>query len=213
MLNSDTVAVFDVDRTLLDTNLFRLFLRFCVGSRRLPWLRVAGVIWALLMSLALRRKEGLRRAMYRCVRGMSRDEVAVAWAEQFLSVADAHILDSTRTALREHVRAGRHVVLLTNNLDFLVRPLQAAVGAHDAICLQTDVDESGCLVSPPPGLRLTIQKADAIRALACDRSWDLSESYGYGDSEEDHEFLGLVGYAFKVARDGTLRELRVDQPT
>jgi phosphoserine phosphatase len=56
-----------------------------------------------------------------------------------------------------------------------------------------------------------IEKAVAVRALAADRGYDLTNSYAYSDSATDVPMLEAVGHPFAVNADRALRKVAAER--
>jgi HAD superfamily hydrolase (TIGR01490 family) len=201
------VAVFDMDGTLLSSNVVETYLWMRLqeldGAERLGELgRIAARLPALVRAERTERSAFLR-SMYR--------EYAGARLADLERIADDvlsdHVLarvspDATRR-IREHRRAGHRTVLLTGAIRPLTRPL-APLFDHVAAA-DLSVDDrgvcSGFLESPP---LVGESRAAWLRHWAAENRIELGASFAYADSHSDLPLLEAVGHPVVVRPDVTL---------
>ncbi|MGN6273929.1 MAG: HAD-IB family hydrolase [Protaetiibacter sp.] len=215
---SDVVAVFDLEGTVVDTNLVEQYL----------WVRSSGFGWAawpasvasILAKLpaylrAERRDRGeFIRTFLRRYAGMS-----AARLERIVDGGYAdRMLGHTATAALEraaaHRAAGHRTVLVTGSIGTLTAPVASAF--DEVIASEMHVKDgqlTGYLARPPI---VDEARANWLRQYAERGGYDLSASYGYGDSHADLVWLELVGHPHAVnpdsrlAREAGRRRWRID---
>jgi putative phosphoserine phosphatase/1-acylglycerol-3-phosphate O-acyltransferase len=92
-----------------------------------------------------------------------------------------------------HRRKGHRLVLASSATRYQVAPLAAELLIDEIICTEVEVVNgvfTGKLASP---VRWGEGKAQAVRELAQERGIDLRRSFGYGNGDEDVQFLEAVG--------------------
>ena len=204
------VAVFDMDGTLLPSNVVESYLWL-----RLPELgpsartrEVADVARALPRWLLTERRDrsAFLRSVYRRYEG--------ADYEQLMRVVDEHVTDivlsrlsaAAARAVREHRAAGHHTLLITGAITPLTRPIAPLfdeVVAAD-LAIGSDGRCTGFLTKPP---LVGESRAAWLRHRASGENWDLSASYAYADSASDLPLLRAVGHPVAVDPDITLSRL------
>lgn len=170
------------------------------GSRftRLAGLGMALPVWAADPGLG-------RRLSWAALRGMSEDRLHVLGEEYALTHLDAIRpvgRDLFERAKREHDR----VVLVSDNLDVVVRHVAEQLGADDLICNRMELRggrATGRLVDPVVGSL----SGTELRAYAAEHGLDLARCCGYGAASEDAVLLSAVGLPCAVAPDRALRRL------
>jgi HAD superfamily hydrolase (TIGR01490 family) len=215
---SDVVAVFDLEGTVVDTNLVEQYL----------WVRSSGFGWAawpasvasILAKLpaylrAERRDRGeFIRTFLRRYSGMS-----AARLERIVDGGYAdRMLGHTATAALEraaaHRAAGHRTVLVTGSIGTLTAPVASAF--DEVIASEMHVKDgqlTGYLARPPI---VDEARANWLRQYAERGGYDLAASYGYGDSHADLVWLELVGHPHAVnpdsrlAREAGRRRWRID---
>jgi HAD superfamily hydrolase (TIGR01490 family) len=215
---TDVVAVFDLEGTVVDTNLVEQYL----------WVRSSGFGWAawpasvasILAQLPgylraerrdrgefirtfLRRYEGMPAArLERIVRGGYADTMLRHTATAALERAAAHRA------------AGHRTVLVTGSIGTLTAPVASAF--DEVVASEMHVKDgqlTGYLARPP---LVDEARANWLRQYAERGGYDLSASYGYGDSHADLVWLELVGHPHAVnpdsrlAREAGRRRWRID---
>lgn len=114
----------------------------------------------------------------------------------------AHLLTDALAKVAEHRAAGHHTVLVTGGVDLLANVVASqfdevvASGLHDLDGVLT-----GYLAAPPV---VGEARAAWLRGYAKANDFDLSRSYGYGDSQADTSWLRLLGNPVAVNPDQRL---------
>jgi HAD superfamily hydrolase (TIGR01490 family) len=201
---NDVVAVFDMDGTLLASNVVESYLwlrlpELAGGARTREVVDVARALPRWLLT-ERRDRGAFLRSVYRRYEGAS--------YEQLLRVVDEHVNDivlgrlsaAAARAVREHRAAGHHTVLVTGAITPLTRPVaplfdeviaaDLAIG-HDGRC-------TGFLLAPP---LVGESRAAWLRHRAAEEGWDLTASYAYADSASDLPLLRAVGNPVAVDPD------------
>jgi fatty acyl-CoA reductase len=203
---SDVVAVFDLEGTVVDSNIVEQYLWVrSAGFRKAAW---AGEFLSLLGSLptylsAERRDRGeFIRVFLRRYAGMpvSRLERVVkgGYGETLLR----HTMPAAIEKIKEHRAAGHRTVLVTGSIGTLVEPL---AGLFDEVVASTMHERDGVLtgfLARPP--LVDEARAAWLRQYADTHGIDLSQSYGYGDSHADLVWLELLGNPNAVNPDTNL---------
>ena len=204
------VAVFDMDGTLLPSNVVEsyLWLRLPELSGTARSREVADVARALPRWLLTERRDrgAFLRSVYRRYEG--------ADYEQLLRIVDDHVTDimlnrlsaSATRAVREHRAAGHHTVLITGAIRPLTRPVAPLfdeVIAAD-LAVGTDGRCTGFLAQPP---LVGESRAAWLRHRGAGDGWDLAASYAYADSASDLPLLRAVGHPVAVDPDVALSRI------
>lgn len=143
------------------------------------------------------------------LRGTSEDRLVVL-GEEFYETYLRHDLRPVALDLvaKAHA-AGRRVVLVSDNLDVVVRPLAEQLGATDVLSNRLELRNgrtTGRLVDPV----ITRLGGQRLRAFAAERNIDLSGSCAYGASEADTTLLSAIGLPCAIHPDRALRRVARD---
>ena len=203
----DVLAVFDVDGTLVETNVVEYY--FWMRLRDQPpreWPRfLARMASRAPRWLALERnsRAEFQRAFYREYEGLDAEEMRHLGREALDAVTLRRLYPDGVRRIREHKRAGHRVLLLTGAMDVVVEPLAELleVEVDCAHLLQEDGRLTGDLVSPPPAGEA---RSAALERYAAVRELDLSASFAYADAISDLPMLELVGTPVAVNPDPRL---------
>jgi fatty acyl-CoA reductase len=200
------LAVFDMEGTLLDSNVIETYL----------WLRLAELSpdeWpAQLASVARglpsylgaeRRDRGeFLRKFYRRYRGASVEGVRRLMHEQVGELMLQRVSAPAIRRIREHRAAGHHTVLITGALQWFTEPLAPLFDHVEATTLaEADGRFTGDLRIPP---LVGEARAAWLRSFAGAAGADLSRSYAYADSHSDLPLLLTVGNPVAVNPDVSL---------
>jgi len=207
---SDVLAVFDVDGTLVETNVVEYFL----------WMRLRAQPledWPAFMAEMLREaprwlylerrsRAEFQRSFYRQYDGLDYEVMRRLGREALNAVTLRRVYPEGMRRIREHKRAGHHVLLLTGALDVVVEPLAELleVEVDCAHLLEKDGRMTGDLQSPPPAGEA---RATLLEEYASSHGLVLSESFAYADSLSDLGMLELVSTPVVVNPDARLSQV------
>jgi fatty acyl-CoA reductase len=207
---SDVLAVFDVDGTLVETNVVEYFL----------WMRLRAQPideWPAFMAQMLREaprwlylerrsRAEFQRSFYREYDGLDYEVMKQLGRVALDAVTLRRIYPEGMRRIREHKRAGHRVLLLTGALDVVVEPLAELLDV-EVDCAHLLVKEgrlTGDLQSPPPAGEA---RATLLEEYAARNGIVLSESFAYADSLSDLGMLELVGTPVAVNPDARLSQV------
>ena len=204
-----TAAFFDLDKTIIAKSSTMAFSKpFQAGgliSRRAV-LRSAYAQFVYVVGGADHdQMEKMRQFMSQLCAGWDVATVREIVAETLHNVVDPLVYDEAVSLIEEHKLAGRDVVIVSTSGSEVVEPIGEMLGADHVIATRMKV-EDGAYTGEIEYYAYAEEKANAIRALADQLGYDLSESYGYSDSVTDVPMLEAVGYAHAVNPDRELRK-------
>lgn len=203
---SRVAAFFDVDRTLVDCNTGRLFLKELRRRGEISFLKALRALgWMAKYHLSLIDLQVIAANVAQQMRGRSESE----FAEQCQRWVEKEVLPRvTPGALRqiEHHRAEGHILaVLSSSPTYVTRPLAKMLGIDQVLSTTFEVagDQfTGNLVGPAcvgPG------KIHWAESLGTSHGVDLGKSWFYTDSYTDLPMLERVGNRVVVNPDPRLR--------
>jgi HAD superfamily hydrolase (TIGR01490 family) len=207
---ADVLAVFDVDGTLVETNVVEYFLWMRLRAQPLEdW---PGFMAQMLreaprwLYLERRSRAEFQRSFYREYDGLDYEVMKRLGREALDAVTLRRIYPEGMRRIREHKRAGHRVLLLTGALDVVVEPLAELldVEVDCAHLLMKDGRLTGDLQSPPPAGEA---RGMLLEEYAGRNGIVLSESFAYADSLSDLGMLELVGTPVAVNPDARLSQV------
>jgi fatty acyl-CoA reductase len=207
---SDVLAVFDVDGTLVETNVVEYFLYMRLRAQPVSE-------WPAFMAQMLREaprwlylerrsRAEFQRSFYREYDGLDYEVMKGLGREALDAVTLRRIYPEGMRRIREHKRAGHRVLLLTGALDVVVEPLAELLDV-EVDCAHLLVKEgrlTGDLQAPPPAGEA---RATLLEEYAARNGIVLSESFAYADSLSDLGMLELVGTPVAVNPDARLSQV------
>ncbi len=132
------LALFDLDGTITRGDTYRGFVLGLLARRPARWPRavllalpIAGYLLRLVDRGTL--KGSILRLLFG---GMSRADIAGFAARYAASVLSTNVFAEALAALRGHLAAGDHVVVLSASPDLYVPEIGHLLGAHETICTQ-----------------------------------------------------------------------------
>jgi fatty acyl-CoA reductase len=200
------LAVFDMEGTLIDSNVIEsyLWLRLAELPREDWMAEVASVARRLPKYLSAERRdrgEFLRR-VYRRYEGASVEGMRRLVDQDVSELLLRRTSPAAVRRIREHRAAGHRTVLITGALDVFVRPLEPLFDEIVATKVATDDGHyTGYLEKPP---LVGEARAAWLRSYAERTNADLKRSYAYADSHSDLPLLRAVGNPVAVNPDVAL---------
>jgi len=211
MRASQTAAFFDVDGTIVEGNVVRYYayLRTCKMTKlqKALWvtLFLPKVPYYMLLDAFSRRR--FSQAFYRNYTNLSPTQLDGLAQDHFRALMQPRIYPGSLEQLRKHQDRNDLIVLVTNSLETLVKPLADQVQASAMIAARL-CQKEGLFTGELEGGPLTDRsKAEAIVSFSKEHQLDLSSCYAYADSLDDIPMLEAAGYARVVNPGRRLRKI------
>ena len=202
-VRGDVVAIFDLEGTVLESNLVKQYLQ--LWSNTVPRKRFAHDLANFAFSLrkywkAERRDRGeFIRTFMRRYEGFKVAEIKREVSGPFGKAMMRRALPEALQRVLDHRAAGHRTILVTGTIDLMVEPF---VPYFDEVVAgrmhERDGVLTGFLADPP---LVDEARAAWLRHYAQQNGFDLSQSYGYGDSHADLVWLQLLGNPSAVNPD------------
>lgn len=199
------LALFDLDRTLLDCNSGRLWM---MAEWKAGFIGVRDVAWASwwLARYAMGSDEGLDQVFQTAVASLMGSEEAVldarvdAWFEREVR---HRLRPGARDALLRHREAGHRLVLATSSTQYVARRAVDAYGLDHGISTTLAVD-AGRFTGGIAELAVGAEKLTAVRRWADREGVALERCAFYTDSYSDVALMEAVGEPVAVHPDRRL---------
>ncbi len=203
---SRLVALFDVDRTLVDVHTGELFVRF---QRELGELRAVDLLRKkyFLFQYAIGRMnaEQVARFLGEEYRGQSADALNERCRGWFDSYVRKWVSRVGRERVRQHKDRGHIVAIVTSTLRQMAQPLADDLGIEHLICSDLNVDDGRFTGSFELPLSYGAGKVVHARALLESLGASLDNAIYYSDSITDLPLLEAVKRPVAVNPDWRLR--------
>jgi HAD superfamily hydrolase (TIGR01490 family) len=207
---ADVLAVFDVDGTLVQTNVLEYFFWMRLQDqpveawpRFLARMAVQAPRW---LYLERRSRAEFQRAFYREYDGLDVERMRRLGEEALHTVTLRRVFPEGVRRIRAHKQAGHRILLLTGALDVVVEPLAELLGV-DVDCtrlLVRDGRMTGDLAHPAPAGEA---RATALAEYAARHGAVTTESFAYADAISDLPMLEEVGTPVVVNPDARLSQV------
>ncbi len=208
---SGYLALFDIDRTLLDINTAALYVRW---RRRHGLNTNADVLrvgfWLLKYRFGLLDAPRIAERVMRQFKGDREDELQLDCGRWYREEVRAHIVSQGRKTIERHRAAGAVMAVVTSTTRYAAAPLASDLGIPHVVCTELEVDDAGHFtgqVEQP--MCFGDGKAQRAKAWAEALGLDIGQAYFYTDSITDAPLLAIVAHPVAVNPDLRLRRLAV----
>jgi HAD superfamily hydrolase (TIGR01490 family) len=211
MAERERAAFFDVDGTLVRTNIVHAFAFYAMNQGSIfgtAWRTARTAFGApLFWAVDKLNRKAFNEIFYGSYRGISEDRLMVLAQELFEEVLRPAVHPGTHQLLEEARGAGCRIVLVTGALDFTVRALADHLGADDLIANRMHFVEGVATGKVVPPIVEGAHKAVIIRDYCVRERLALDQSHAYSDSFSDYPMLAVVGHPAAVNPDLRLRNV------
>ena len=202
-VGDNIVAVFDLEGTVLDSNLIEQYLLLWAGSvPRKKWPHdLANFAFSLPKYYRAEKRDrgDFIRTFMRRYQGFKVAEIQRLAGNSFKRAMLRRALPDALKQVQAHRDAGHRTILVTGTIDLMVAPLAPFFDEVIAGRMhERDGVLTGYLADPP---LVDEARAAWLRNYAVVNDIDLKHSYGYGDSHADISWLQLLGNANAVNPD------------
>lgn len=207
-------AFFDLDKTIIATSSAHAYGREFMHNG------LISTTEALQMSLAKasyvmaghssEQMDASRDQLTTLVSGWDVDEVQRITESALHTVVAPTIYSEARELIRFHQSAGHDVIIISASASQLVRPIAAELGVDKVVATELEIVDgrfTGEILTYLKGEA----KADAMRGLAQEHGYDMSESFAYSDSSTDIPMLELVGNPVAVNPDRAMKKAALER--
>lgn len=207
---SRSAAFFDLDKTILAKSSSFAFAKPFYKEGLIGRADVVRSAYAQFVFLASgadhNQMETMRKYMSALVTGWDAAQVRGIVSETLDDIVDPMVYAEAVALIDIHKAAGRDVIIISSSGTEIVEPIGERLGVDLAIGTQVEIEE-GKYTGEILFYAYGEGKADAIRALAEERGYDLASCYSYSDSHTDVPMLDIVGHPVAVNPDNELRAI------
>ncbi len=204
---SRPAAFFDLDKTIIAKSSALVFGRpFYQGglvSRRAVLKSTYAQFVYLVAGADADQMEKMRDYLAAMCTGWEVEQVRAIVDETLHDLINPLVYDEAVSLIEAHHAAHRDVVIVSSSGEEVVRPIGEMVGADEVIATRMVVAD-GRYTGEIAFYAFGPYKADAMRTLAGQRGYDLTESWAYSDSATDVPMLEAVGHPVAVNPDKAL---------
>jgi HAD superfamily hydrolase (TIGR01490 family) len=201
-----SAALFDVDRTLVNVNTARLYVRWQLAKRGAglrEYLALGGVM--LQYTFGTLNAERAAASAFEQVRGTSEAALRAECLDWYSRVVRPHISRRGRREVQRRRDEGTLCAILSASTPYLTEPLAEELGIDHVLCTRLTVNEGVFTGSYEAPLCYGAGKVAHARAWAVQHGIDLAHSTFYTDSISDLPMLEVVGSPVVVNPDPLLR--------
>jgi len=198
-----TLALFDIDGTLVRGSSERLFWIYLAARGRQGPRQILAYLLFLVRYLPTGGIHTIKKnKAYLC--GLSTNDVATLATDFVRTRLLKRLHEPAVQRLKQHLRRGDTVVLLSGTLDPIARALAAHLGVR-LVCATLCSERHGYFLPQPPETHpFGAAKLSLAKQLASQLGLDLAHASAYADSGRDVFLLEAVGNPVAVCPDQSL---------
>jgi HAD superfamily hydrolase (TIGR01490 family) len=204
--DAKVVALFDMDRTLVDTHTAKLYVRF---QRDLGEIGILDTLrtsyWILEYTIGVIDAEQVARRVLASYRGKSDAWLTDRCQRWFQSHVRERVSAIGRARVREHLKAGHEVAIATSAVRQVAEPLARELSIPHLICSELEVQDGELTGAYIPPLSYREGKLERAKVFLESVGADLEHAAFYTDSITDLPLLEAVGHPVVVNPDARLR--------
>ncbi len=202
------LALFDLDKTLVDADTARLFILHEFGRGQASLMRVARVVWwGALYTAGWIDAEDIARRALSWYRGRSVTELradTAAWAQHDVL---PRISRAAKEAVRRHQAAGDCVAIVTAQSQIAAEPVLRALGIEHLVCSTVGVVDGRLTGEVDGPMCFGAGKLERVRRFADEQGLRVEDAAAYSDSITDLPLLAAVAQPVAVNPDVRLRRV------
>ena len=205
---SEVIAFFDIDKTMIDVNSAKLWMLREFRAGRLSSGQLVRASW-MLLRYSLGRvdlQEGLREAIS-TLKGMEERVVVERTAAFFREEVAATIRQEAVAAVARHRAEGHHVVTLTSASNYMAQLLGEHVPFDGHLATHFDVVDGHFSGEPDGDICFGSGKVSKARAYCEMHGFKLEDAFFYSDSYTDLPMFEVVAHPVVVSPDRRLERL------
>ena len=199
-------ALFDMDRTLLETTTAHLYTRYRRDRGEIGWATTLKVAyWLLKYSFGVIDAQKVALSALREFSGKEERVLVDNCEDWFKRYVLHHVRSAARRSVDAHRDAGDHLAIVTGATPYAAAPLARELGIEHLVASELEVGADGRLTGRPlDPLCYGVGKVSRTRLLAEKLGFDLGEATFYSDSITDLPLLECVGTPVAVSPDRRL---------
>jgi HAD superfamily hydrolase (TIGR01490 family) len=202
-------ALFDLDKTLLDTSSGQLYARYMYRrgeTSRAEVLRVAW--WGILSRLGILDMQDLIPRLLADAAGDDEAEMRRLCDVWFVEDVAPHVAEAGQGCAAEHQAQGHMVAIVSASTQYVVQPMAAYMGiGQQYVCTHLESADGQLTGKVIPPVCYGEGKVVWAERFAAEYDVDLDASYFYTDSISDLPLLERVAHPVAVNPDPRLRRL------
>ena len=197
------LAIFDIDGTLVEGSTERRFWRYLLTHGHQGPRQVLAYGWFLLRFLARYGRETAKKNKAYLF-GLSTARIASLAADFVAAEIVPQLYAPAVARLRQHLRRGDTVVLVSGTIEPIAQALATALGVAHVLATVCRQRGGKYLASPPEVHPFGAMKLALASDFAARIGADLRQASAYGDSQHDLILLEAVGNPVAVLPDASL---------
>ena len=202
-------ALFDMDRTLLDTSSGLLYTRYLFREGLMARRELVRVIWwGFLTRLGTLDMYSMIPRLLAGAAGDDEEEMQGLCDRWFSEDVRAHLTERGQQRVIDHQARDHVVAIVSGSTQYVVRPLADHLGIPGSyVCTRLESSDGRLTGRIRPPVCYGPGKVVWAERFAAEHDVDLSASYFYSDSITDLPLLDRVGHPVAVNPDLRLRRL------
>jgi HAD superfamily hydrolase (TIGR01490 family) len=202
-------ALFDLDKTLLNTSSGQLYARYLYRRGKMARAEVLRVAWwGVLSRLGILDMQDLIPRLLVEAAGDDEAEMRRLCNQWFAEDVISHVAEAGQRRVAEHRAQGHVVAIVSASTQYVVEPMATYMGINGQfVCTHLESKDGRLSGQVIPPVCYGAGKVVWAERFAAEHDVDLDASYFYTDSISDLPLLERVGHPVAVNPDFRLRRL------
>lgn len=194
----DVGVFFDIDHTIYKGYCMHDFFHWLQKEGFLSRLSIWRVYFALILyNLKIISMEDLSAQSAKCVAGWSKEKLDIL-AHEFFKIVETDKFDHDLLAyIKDHQKAGHHIVSLSQVIEPLAKHFKELIGAKGFIATKLEI-KNGVYTGKIKRLVYNSEKSKQAKLYAKKHGLKLKDSYAYADAYSDLPIFKVVGHPIVV---------------
>jgi HAD superfamily hydrolase (TIGR01490 family) len=203
---SPIIALFDMDRTLVDTHTAKLYVRFQRDLGEIgAWEMLRTSYWLFQYTVGVINAEEVALHVLKGYRGKSDIWLTERCQKWFQSHVRSFVSHTGRARVLQHQQAGHGVVIATSAVRHIAQPLAEELAIPHLVCSELEIIDGALTGEFHAPLCYGTGKLERADTLVRSLGGQLAQAAFYTDSITDLPLLEAVGQPVVVNPDARLR--------
>ena len=207
-LDSDDLAIFDMDGTLIDGQSQQYFLKYMLDKKYINYFQYFRIyFWFVLYEIGIvNDPRKISTIAFSFIKGMKIEQLEYLTKDFFESILKNKIYLEGREKIAWHLKMKNSVLLLTNAIEPIAKIVAEYLGIPQYLCTELEIIDNlytGKILGVNTYGRNKVLK---IFSYTKENNYDIEKTWAYCDHGSDIDIMSVVKYPIAVNPDKILKK-------